>query len=383
MQQVIVYAFTTGLLFFLSLITIASPRKVNIKANLWLGLFLFAFACVILDRIFFDIRVYDAYPELMGLLEITRFAMAPALFFSVLFFTIPDRKFKTLDYLHFVPFFLFAIYIITVLLRINEGPLFRWYFALPDIVRRSVATMMFSSIKIQVIVYWILSYWQLVRHQRNIRLFASTLQPVALKWLQYFLLGLVVALFLSLNEVLIVVPAIIPITHFGYLILTFYMGYYLILQQEIYPYQQKDVVELRDIFETDQQTTKAKRMTSEELASSQQKLLYVMETEKVYLNPDLGLPQLAEQLNMSTHDLSFVINEGFQENFFQFINRYRVEEAKILLKSPQHKHLSILGIAFESGFRSKTTFNTTFKKVTGLSPSQFITIDSPLDTKLT
>ena len=190
------------------------------------------------------------------------------------------------------------------------------------------------------------------------------------------------ALFLSLNEVLVIVPAIIPVTHFAYLILTFYIGYYSILQQEIYPYQQKDVVELGGIFEADRQNVKVKRMTSEQLAFSQQKLLHLMETEKVYLDPDLGLPQLAERLHMSTHDLSFVINEGFQENFFQFINRYRVEEAKILLRSDQHKHLSILGIAFESGFRSKTTFNTTFKKVTGLSPSQFMEADLPLDAKV-
>ncbi len=382
MQQVIVYAFTAGLLFFLSLIAVASPRKVNNKANLWLGFFLFAFACTILDRILFDIHGYDDYPQLMGVLEVTRFAMSPALYFSVLFFTIPDRKFKAIDYLHFVPFFLFLLYVFTLLLNINEGPLFKWYFDLPEVIRRGVAITVFSSLKVQMIAYWILSYVLLVRHQRNIRLFASTLEPVALKWLQYFLLGLVVALFLSLNEVLVVVPVIIPVTHFGYLTLTFYIGYYLILQQEIYPYPQMDVVELRDIFETDPQTPKAKRMTSEELTSSRQKLLHAMETKKVYLNPDLGLPQLAEQLNMSTHDLSFVINEGFQENFFQFINRYRVEEAKILLRSVKHKHLSILGIAFESGFRSKTTFNTTFKKATGLSPSQFMEADFPLDTKV-
>ena len=298
MQQIIVYAFTAGLLFFLSLIALASPRKVNIKANRWLGFFLFAFACAILDRILFDIHVYNEDTDLMGLLEVTRFAMSPALFFSVLFFTIPDRKFKLLDYLHFVPFFLFAIYILTVLLRINEGPLFNWYFDLPNVVRHGVAITVFSSLKVQMIAYWVLSYLQLVRHQRNIRLFASTLEPIELKWLQYFLLGLVVALFLSLNEVLVIVPAIIPVTHFAYLILTFYIGYYSILQQEIYPYQQKDVVELGGIFEADRQNVKVKRMTSEQLAFSQQKLLHLMETEKIYLDPDLGLPQLAERLHM-------------------------------------------------------------------------------------
>jgi AraC-like DNA-binding protein len=67
-----------------------------------------------------------------------------------------------------------------------------------------------------------------------------------------------------------------------------------------------------------------------------------------------------------------VLNEGFGVNFFQFINAYRVAEAQRLLASAQHQHLSMVGIAFEAGFSSKTTFNTTFKKLTGLTPSQFL-----------
>ena len=104
MQDTIVYAISAGSLFLLLLATLATPRKVNIFANYWLGLFLFSFACILLDRVLFDTQVYEKYPRIMGLLEITRFAMSPALYFSVLYFTIPDRKFKRTDYLHFVPF---------------------------------------------------------------------------------------------------------------------------------------------------------------------------------------------------------------------------------------------------------------------------------------
>jgi AraC-like DNA-binding protein len=102
-----------------------------------------------------------------------------------------------------------------------------------------------------------------------------------------------------------------------------------------------------------------------------QKLTQLMVADRVFLTPDLTLPALAQQAGISVHDLSYVLNEGFGENFFQFVNRYRVEEAKRLLTSAQHRHLSILGIAFEAGFSSKTTFNTTFKKLTGQSPSDF------------
>jgi AraC-like DNA-binding protein len=81
---------------------------------------------------------------------------------------------------------------------------------------------------------------------------------------------------------------------------------------------------------------------------------------------------LAKEMVISTHDLSYLLNECFGASFFQFVNTYRVEEAKQLMLSEKYKHLNILGIAYNAGFNSKTTFNTAFKKHTGLSPSQFM-----------
>lgn len=95
-----------------------------------------------------------------------------------------------------------------------------------------------------------------------------------------------------------------------------------------------------------------------------------METRKPYLDSELNLIRLAEMLSVSTHHLSYVINTGFEKNFFQYVNEFRVEQAKKLLKETNSK-LSILGIAYESGFNSKTSFNTTFKKLTGQTPSEF------------
>ena len=177
---------------------------------------------------------------------------------------------------------------------------------------------------------------------------------------------------LSLNEVTELVPAIIPITHFGYLFLVFYLAYFSLRQQEIYPFRDGDVAEIAEIIQETAQPQQTKRFSTQDLEVARIKLVQVMEVEKAFLDPNLGLPQLAKQVQLSTHDLSYLINEGFGENFFQFVNRYRIEEAKMLLISPQHKHLNILGIACEAGFRSKSTFNATFKKMTGMSPSHFV-----------
>ena len=86
---------------------------------------------------------------------------------------------------------------------------------------------------------------------------------------------------------------------------------------------------------------------------------------------EINLATIAEKLDISIHDTSYLINEVTGDNFYNFINKYRVEEAKELLTSDKSDKLNMLGIAFESGFNSKTTFNTSFKKVVGISPSEY------------
>ena len=101
-----------------------------------------------------------------------------------------------------------------------------------------------------------------------------------------------------------------------------------------------------------------------------QKLLHLMETSKPYLKADLKISELAESLSVPYHQLSQLINEEFLVNFYDFINKYRVEDAKKLLIE-DNRNYKILAIAYEVGFNSKATFNRVFKKFTGLTPSEF------------
>lgn len=97
-----------------------------------------------------------------------------------------------------------------------------------------------------------------------------------------------------------------------------------------------------------------------------------METEKPYLNPDLNLSDLAKQIHLTRGQLSEIINSGFNKNFNDFVNEYRVEAFKGMLKKNKQEQLSLLGIALECGFNSKATFNRVFKKLTSFSPTQYL-----------
>lgn len=98
----------------------------------------------------------------------------------------------------------------------------------------------------------------------------------------------------------------------------------------------------------------------------------VIETEKLYLIPTLTLTELAERAGVHRNLASEAINTYSGGNFFEFVNEYRIKEFKRLICDPATKNLSILGIAQESGFNSKATFYSIFKKKTGMTPSEFI-----------
>ncbi|HEY5747300.1 MAG TPA: helix-turn-helix domain-containing protein [Chryseolinea sp.] len=97
----------------------------------------------------------------------------------------------------------------------------------------------------------------------------------------------------------------------------------------------------------------------------------LMEAEKLYLQPELTLQDLADQLGTPAYQVSQAINEGLQKTFYDLVNGCRVAEAQRLLLDPKNRNLKIMAVAFDSGFNSKTTFNTVFKKFTGLTPSEF------------
>jgi TolB-like protein/AraC-like DNA-binding protein/Tfp pilus assembly protein PilF len=103
-----------------------------------------------------------------------------------------------------------------------------------------------------------------------------------------------------------------------------------------------------------------------------QRMLEHMQEAKPYLDPGLSLRTLASQLDIHPNQLSWLLNESLGKNFHEFVNQYRVEAFKEIAKDPKNDHLTLIGMAYDSGFNSKTVFNTYFKKETGLTPKQFL-----------
>jgi AraC-like DNA-binding protein len=359
-----------GSSLLLGFLLIANPKKVNKKANYWFGAFILCIFLLLFNDVLISQKLNTQNEVLGFIMNFPNFIIAPIFYLSVTYYINPTQKWKNRDLLLFpFGFFMIGLLIVTRFLKSpdeSEQEFFSEWFVIA-----------FNTFCLQLGPYFYLSYRKIIKHQKNIRLFSSTLENVDLKWLEYMIIGAVIMGGFWIVNILFQLSAAAVYFNIAsnsiYLIGFFFIAYHSVKQKEIYPFDEAEKEELNEIItETDiPEENRKKLLTDEKLAECKNSLLKLMDAEKPFLDPELSLVKLASLMDVSTHILSYIINNGFDENFYQFINRYRIEEAKKQILNPQMNHLSLLGIGFEVGFNSKTVFNTTFKKYTGQTPSEF------------
>ena len=347
--------FVFSFLIMLSCILFLNPLKVNKKANLWFSFTLLLWATYWLDEILILIKVAPFSDLITLIISFIQFFTPALLYLSILFFTNPNHKFKTKDVTIFIlPFIYFGLLILNRFLHYN------------------LQNLLLFLVLTYTIIYTLKSYLKLRSHQRKIKLFSSNTNDTDLKWLENIILiiVLIVIVISAFNLIYIGLPLNLHL-NIVMLITILFIAYNALKQKEIFPVNEKHRNEVIAIKESEKIVTKRKILSDEELVKLKSKLNLLMKEEHLYLNHDINLASLSEKMKITPHQLSYIINNGFNQNFFQFINTYRVDKAKELLSNKDSNKLSILGIAYESGFNSKTAFNTTFKKFTNQTPSEY------------
>lgn len=375
MENPLLIGLASGGAFLLSFLLYNHPRNNNITANRWLSLFVATLAASVLHIFLNNLNLQEKYHKAILLIEVAEYLTAPALYLSILFFTIPGRKYKRSDLWHFAPAAVILLFLMKPILTGRNVE-----FA-GEVVKQVMLTILMLAKPTQTVAYLFLSYRQLVRHQRAIRQVASATESVDLSWLKKLLIVWGVVLLAWLNLAFFNFTPLFNYTPFLYLAGLFFLAHFSLRQQEVYSFTPSEMKELEPVISTTHtsETEKLKRLSDSQSAFFQEKLEQLMRQEKVFLDNELSLPVLAQQVGISAHELSYLINAVYRENFYSFVNRHRVEEAKQLLLSQKYEQLNMLGIAYQAGFNSKTTFNTAFKKWTGQSPTQFL--QAPMEPK--
>lgn len=347
---------------------------------------------LLLGAIFFDqylrnTNFYELHPQYWGITYCFPILTAPLLYFYVVLITQPVQKFKPWFWLLTIPFFVFLTYYLATYYflptdRKNE------YFHLATtkpwaMIYAGEFFLIFSGP-----VYSVLGLFRLKRHIKNIEGNFSYTAGINLSWLKTILIAIVAV---NVIEVLLnIFSDIYPfftyqtgdnIMHSLNVLLIFFIGYYGFKQALIYPSvslnsdqkqkEQNDEILLPVNSETSPKYLKSglQKNDADVYYSS---LIQLMDSEKLFLDSRLSIKTVADKLGMSVNYLSQVINQQSGKNFFKFINEYRVEEAKKLLLEESNQKYTILAIAYDCGFNSKSSFNTIFKQYTGKTPSDFI-----------
>lgn len=221
----------------------------------------------------------------------------------------------------------------------------------------------------------------LYTHQLKIKQVYSFSEKVNLAWLKRITYGFFFIIALSFLAYGLVSARVISIFWMDYslvianIIIFFYLAYFGNRQQLVYTTQPiaeaassklKKTSKSKTGIETSEESEKEKKLDPIIQALNQK-----MTEEKLYLNPELNIGDLANMLTIHAHQLSKLINTQLHKNFYEFVNDFRVQEFKTLVANPKNKHISILGLALDAGFNSKASFNRIFKNSTGTTPSEF------------
>lgn len=367
------YLFSAGSAFLLGFVIFINADRANRIANRWFSLFLLSAAFALTGYFIWHSDITPKSTFLIIVSEVTRFILAPALYLSIWHFTHPQKIKAIIMVLHLLPAFLFLVFSLSFLLMSSDFFDVSQPF-IPGHLLRLFGRVMAYIIPLQFFIYWIASFLLLRRHRLQVFLFASNVQDIDLKWLCMLLWIITSMMVVWFSQIFLKSNPLNDYAVYGYLSIIYLLAYFLLTQKEVFPMTEIDKAAIQGVLETQRETipTKSRRLSEDEVLHLKQSLNHLLTKDKVFAKEGIDLPQLARYMNIPVNDLSFVINDGYQMNFFSLINSHRIDEAKVLLLSPAYRHLSVLGVAFEVGFSSKTTFNAAFKKHTGQTPSEFI-----------
>lgn len=287
----------------------------------------------------------------------------PLLWFYIIELTGGRAKLSLGSVAHFLPFF------VIIFCSISFGSF---------LSGNSLATILDSHPRLPFTIFWIFvviqfSCYQYLIHrkwrdyQNIIKQEVSNTEDVSISWVRFFM-----SVFLVVNICFLF--SLFAVIHLDIMNVV-WKSVGVVLSLSIFALGYKGILQ-REIFYADliiPATAQAPQVQRPEKSNQEliDKLTRFMKDKKPYLDAELSLSSLSKQIGLNRNQLSQLINDGIGENFYDFINKYRVEEVKRLMVDPQKQNYNLLGMALEAGFKSKSTFNLIFKRFTGLTPTEY------------
>jgi len=366
-------------------ILIMTKKKLKLS-DIFLTLFILVMGGRLLFIYFSELDMYKSNPQIV-LMEFVYWPLfGPLLYLYICTITSQNQKFRWIYLIHFLPaltvFVAFSGYIL------ESGHLHFHEYKQRGILFQIGIYIWFYTTH----AYFIFCIIKLHRYRRKIKYYFSYKKNIDLKWLTILTYGFGIFLFYSLFYILTNSYFTFEMPYFAdhltWLIMVVYIfgiGFFGFKQKGIFTQsdtnpnvaiENGDNSEKQSPIMQDNENFQLTRYSKSKLEESEankilEELTIYMKEAKPYFDSELNIRMLAQELNTTPHKLSQVINTHLHKNFFEFVNEYRLEEAKRYLTNPQFDHYKIMAIAYDYGFNSKSSFFSLFKKYTSQTPSAF------------
>uniref|UniRef100_UPI003217C47A helix-turn-helix domain-containing protein n=1 Tax=uncultured Draconibacterium sp. TaxID=1573823 RepID=UPI003217C47A len=377
MQLLVLLNFAAALqgIFFTYLI---AHNRLKDTKSVVLGVLTLVLSISLFGGIYGMTGYYKVFPHLVNVMDPLFLLYGPLLYTYI--FVLTKNKLPRRFLLHILPFAIYIISFIPLYAKSGEEKIqFAEYIFLSKEVPVEGLLMQLGRV-IYISVYVFISLVLVKTHQKKIKDNFSNIEKVSLnqakKILYLFLVVLTVALvsfFLGYR------------LSYSFSVSNNVIGFFVGILIYALVYSTWKIRHIRDTKIVDVAVTnnnklhselKEKRrsvfvLNDEQLDEYKVRLEKAVEEEKVFTENELSLAELSRKINIQAYQLSELISRIYGESFFDFINRNRIEEIKLRLEDPASDSYSLLGIAMDCGFNSKSSFNTAFKKFTGLTPSEY------------
>ena len=319
--------------------------------------------------------MFENYPWFIGFDYPITMLYGPLLFLYTETLVRSGRHFNRRELANFIPFVLLLIYTIPLFLMGADQKI--------QLVGKHGGLDYGADFITHIKVVFNLSYipvilYQLRKYQAKAKDSYSTIDQRNLSWLKGFIYAFLILALVSVIIHLLSSMAGSQDKYADYMLLAvtlfvYSIGYMGLRQAEFFA-KHEVLVDTDFTKESEVETTDSyskSGLNEDRGRELMEQLEQLMETKKPFTNNELSLRELAGMMDISTHNLTEIINRFAGKNFYDFVNSYRVEEVKHRLQEPESANLTMLALAMEAGFNSKSSFNSVFKKHTGMTPTEF------------
>jgi AraC-like DNA-binding protein len=324
----------------------------------------------------FKIKVREFLPQIYFVGGFAYYLDAALLYFYVKSLVFRDFHIRRKDYSHLIPLAGFALFMAIAFYSVP------WLQRL-ELINRELFVYSPGYItadllcKLMRVGYGVACFMLILKYKDLLKATHSNIEKVDIVWLKLLVIGFL-AVFV-MESVLALSKFIGVATHYDFqhydlrifelIGLSGYYARFMLVCMLVFT-SMRYFVNIETVRQK-KEPEAAKKPAQEKLLNPEyaDKIDAIMRSQKPYLMPDITLDVLADTLSISARDLSMIINRHFDNNFYEFINSYRIEEAKKLLRD--HKDKTVTDIYLEVGFNSKSVFNTFFKKIVGSTPTQY------------